>query len=63
MRATYWLELDVSPELSTELASHYQSLTGVLRWIVELSRGDIYLEVLLLSSQLALPREGHFEQV
>ena len=56
-------ELDVSPELSTELASYYQSLIGVLRGIVELSREDICLEVLLLSSHLALPREGHFEQV
>ena len=53
----------MSPELSTELASYDQSLIGVLRWIVELSRVDICLEVLLLSSHLALPREGHFEQV
>ena len=39
------------------------SLIGVLRWIVELSRVDICLEVSLLSSHLALLREGHFEQV
>ena len=54
MRATYWPELDVSPELSAELASNYQSLIGVLRWIVELGRVDICLEVSLLSSHLAL---------
>ena len=63
MRATYWPKLDVSTELSTELAPYYQSLIGVLRWIVELSRVHTCLEVLLLSSHLALPREGHFEQV
>ena len=63
MRAMYWPKLDVSPELNTELASYYQSLIGVLRWIVELGRLDICLEVLLLSSHLALPREGHFKQV
>ena len=61
--ATYQPKLDVSPELSAELASYYQSLIGVLRWIVELSRVDICLEVLLLSSHLALPREGYFKQV
>ena len=59
----YWPGLDVAPELSTELASYYQSLIGVLRWIVELSSMGICLEVSLLSSHLALPREGHFEQV
>ena len=63
MRATYQPEVDVSPELSAEFASYYQSLIGVRRWIVELSRVDICLEVLLLSSHLALPREGHFEQL
>ena len=63
MRATYQPEVDVSPELSAEFASYYQSLIGVLRCIVELSRVDICLEVLLLSSHLALPREGHFEQL
>ena len=63
MRAMYWPKLDVSPELSAELASYYQSLIGVLRWIVELGRVDICLEVSLLSSHLALAREGHFKQV
>ena len=59
----YWPKLDVFPELSAELASYYQSFIGVLRWIVEFGRVDICLEVSLLSSHLALPRESHFEQV
>ena len=60
---TYRPELDVSPELNPEMASYYQSLIGVLRWIVELGRVDICLEVSMMSSHLALPREGHLEQV
>ena len=63
IQSTYRPELDVSPELDAEDASYYQSLIGVLRWIVELGRVDICLEVSILSSHLALPREGHMQQV
>jgi hypothetical protein len=34
-----------------------------LRWIVEIGRIDIIVEVSLLASQLALPREGHMAQI
>ena len=37
------------------------SLIGVLRWIVELGRVDICLEVSKMSSHVAMPREGHFK--
>ena len=63
MRASYRPELDVSLELNHHDASYYQSLIGVLQWIVELGRIDICLEVLMLSFDLALPHEGHLEQV
>ena len=59
----YAPELDISPELNHEDASHYQSEIGVLRWMVELGRVDIITEVSELSSHLALPREGHLEIV
>ena len=62
MRTTYRAELDVSPELSPEYASYSQSLIGALWWIVELGGVDICLECSILSSHLALPREGHLEQ-
>jgi hypothetical protein len=62
-QTTYRPELDVSPELSAREAAYYQSLIGVLRWIVELGRVDICLEVSMMSSHLVLPREGHFAQV
>ena len=38
-------------------------MIGSLRWAVEIGRVDILLEVSNMSSQLALPREGHLEQV
>ena len=53
----------MSPELDAEGAPYYHSLIGVLRWIVELGRVDICLEVSMLSSHLALPREWHMQQV
>jgi hypothetical protein len=39
------------------------SLIGILRWVVELGRLDIYIDVTLLSSYMAQPRMGHMEQV
>jgi len=54
-------EIDVTPELLPEDAAYYQSLIGVLRWMVELGRVDIGCEVSMLSSCLALPREGHLK--
>ena len=60
---TYRPELDVSPELNSRTSSYYQSLIGVLRWMVELGRVDICLEVSMMSSHLALPREGHLRHL
>ena len=63
LTTSYRLELDVTPELNAEYSSYYQSLIGILWWIVELGRIDICLEVSMMSSHLALPREGHLDQV
>ena len=63
MQTSYRPELDISPELEPTEAAYYQSLIGVLRWMVELGRVDICLECSMLSSHLALPREGHLNQV
>jgi hypothetical protein len=54
---------DVSAELTAAGLHYYQELIGVLRWAVEIGRLDILLEVALLSTHLALPRQGHLEQV
>ena len=61
MDQKYRPELDVSPELDPVQAQRYQQLIGMLRWACELGRVDIMFEVSLLSSHLALPREGHLE--
>ena len=59
----YRPEIDTSQELCPRLASHYMSMIGVLRWIVELGRVDICCEVSMMSSHLALPRVGHLREV
>ena len=59
----YRPELDVTPELEPLEEAYYQSVIGILRWIVELGRVDICLEVSMMSSHLAMPREGHLTQV
>jgi hypothetical protein len=63
LRTTYRPELDVSPELQPTDAAYYMSLIGMIRWIVELGRVDICLECSMMSSHLALPREGHLYQL
>jgi hypothetical protein len=59
----YRPEIDTTPELEPEEALYYQSLIGVLRWIVELGQGDICMEVSAMVSMMALPCEGHLDQL
>ena len=59
----YRPEIDITPELGSEDAAYYNSLIVVLRWIVELGRIVINVEASMLSSHLALPREGHFQEL
>ncbi|KAL7528322.1 hypothetical protein ACHAXR_005938, partial [Thalassiosira sp. AJA248-18] len=59
----YRPEIDLTPELGAADASYYHSLIGILRWIVELGRADLNVEVSMMSSHLALPREGHLKEV
>jgi hypothetical protein len=51
------------PELGEADALYYHTLIGVLQWIVELGRVDIDVKVSMISSHLALPREGHLKEV
>ena len=59
----YRPELDTSEELQPNEAAYYQSLIGILRWMVELGRVDLCTEVSMMSSHLALPRKGHLEEL
>ena len=57
----YRPEIDVTPELSAIEASYYQSLIGVLRWIVGLSHVNITMEVSAMVSMMTNPRMGHLQ--
>ena len=59
----YQHEINTSRELDPTEVSYYQSLIGTVRWIVQLGRVDITVEASLMASYIALPREGHLEQL
>ena len=63
MSANYSPEVDGNPEHDEEDAAYYQSLIGMLRWIVEMGHMDISMEVSALSSFVVMPREGHMQKV
>ena len=63
LSSNYRPKIDVSGELQPAEAAYYKSLIGILRSIVELRRVDICCKVSMISSQLALPREGHFKEL
>ena len=58
----YRPELDSTLFCDNDLTTVYQTLLGVLRWIIELGRIDILHEVSLLSQYLVQPRHGHLSQ-
>ena len=45
MSNEYRPKIDISPELNATDAAYYQSLIGIVRWMVELGRVDITTEV------------------
>ena len=59
----YRPELDSSTELDGADGAYYQSLIGIIRWMVEIDRINICCEVFMMSYHLELPREGHLAQV
>ena len=60
---SYIPELHITLELISTDAAYYQSLVVILLYIVELGIVDICLDVLFLSSHLALPRECHLDNI
>ena len=54
----YQPETDTTDPLDPDRASYYQTMIGVMRWMVEICRIDIATECSLLSSHLAYPRKG-----
>ena len=63
LSSTYHPEVDTTPELNVTNAAYYQSLIGILHWMVELGCVDFCLEVLMMSSHLVLPCKGHLSQL
>ena len=63
LNSNYLTEIDISQELQPQYTSYCQSLIGILMWIVELGRVDICVELSMMSSHVALPRQGHLNQV
>ena len=63
LMANHRPELDDTAELKADGVQWHQELIGMLRWAVEIGRVDVNLEVSMMSSHLALPRQGHLEAV
>ena len=59
----YRPEIDTTAELDPIEAAYYQSLIGIIRWIVELGRVDITAEASMMASCMAMPRRGHLDQL
>jgi hypothetical protein len=57
----YRPEMHVSPECNAAMTQRYQAYIGILRWALKLGRVHILLELSLMSSFNALPRERHLE--
>ena len=55
--------MDLSADPASIFLNYYQTQIGVLRWMVELGMIDIITEVFMLTSQFALPQEGHLKEV
>jgi len=62
MLASYYPELDTSPELDSSDVTLFQEIIGMLGWAIELGRVNIAVEVSLLSQYQAASRKGHLEQ-
>ena len=60
---SYRPDINTTSELNAFDSAYYQSLIGILRWMVELGSVDICLEVSIMASHLALPRKGHLQQL
>jgi hypothetical protein len=63
MTSNYRPEINVSGELKITGIHYFQEVFGILWWAVKLGHINIATKVSLLSSHLALPCEGHLQQV
>jgi hypothetical protein len=59
IKTNYHPEEDDSPVLDNDMHREYQSIMGMLQWVVSLCRIDICFAVSSLSRFCACPRQGH----
>ena len=59
MAQGYQPEPDCSPELDSDRHTTFQELIHMLCWAIKIGRVDILMEVSMLSTYQASPREGH----
>ena len=52
---------DISTVCTANKVSYFQSLIGVMRWMVEIGRIDIATEISFFSSHMVIPQEVHLE--
>ena len=55
--------IECVPELGPDEAIYYQSLIGVMWWMVEIRYIDINIKMSLLLIYSAMPRQGYLEAV
>ena len=55
--------MDASPLLTSDKASYYQTIIGVMRWMVKLGRFKIAVEVSHILSFLTITYKGHMVSV
>ena len=63
IQTSYQPTIDISPELKSKDGAYYQYLIGILIWMVELGRIDVYPEFYMISIHLSLTRLGNLEQL
>ena len=54
IQASYLPDIDILSELKSKDGSYYQLIIGILIWVVEIGRIDIFLEVYMVLSYLVL---------
>jgi hypothetical protein len=59
----YQHKLDTTNYCNSDEGNYFQQQIGVLRWMVELGRVDIVVEVSMLASYAACPRMGRFDSM
>ena len=63
MMNNYIHECSVISDLNDTKSIYYASLIGILRWMVDMGKSDIACEVYMMLSYVAMPIEGHLQQL